>query len=92
MIPLVAQSELPPGVQFRVAAELSAGVLCRLERHQRQSLISCVATLGRLGPKAAGAGHPGTASARDGALPGLATSAAESQHLRPEITRSFQSV
>ena len=71
LIPMV-----PPGVQFRVAAERSAGVLRRPERCQRQSLISCAATLGRSGPTTAGAGHPGTANAGDGALPGLAISAA----------------
>src|SRR6266699_610823 len=37
---------------------------------------SCAATLGRSGPTTAGAGHPGTANAGDGALPGLAISAA----------------
>jgi hypothetical protein len=67
---------VPPGVQFRVAAERSAGVLRRPERCQRQSLISCAATLGRSGPTTAGDGHPGTANAGDGALPGLAISAA----------------
>ena len=61
LIPLVAQSELAGG---------------RPDRCQRQSLISCAATLGRSGPTTAGAGHPGTANAGDGALPGLAMSAA----------------
>jgi hypothetical protein len=48
----------------------------RREHYQRQSLISCAATLGRSGPTATGAGHPGTASVGVGALAGLAISAA----------------
>ena len=43
--------------------------------YQRQSLINCVATLGRSGPTAAGTGQPGTSSTEVGALPGLAISA-----------------
>src|SRR4051812_47641267 len=62
MIPLVAQGKRAGG---------------RPERCQRQSWISCAATLGRSGPPTAGAGHPGTANAGDGALPDLAISAAE---------------
>ena len=46
------------------------------KRYQRQSLINCVATLGRSGPTATGAGYPATASTGGGALASLAMSAA----------------
>jgi hypothetical protein len=55
----------------------SAGVLCRPERCQRQSLVSCAAMLVRSGPTATGAaGQLSTVSLGGGALPGLAISAA----------------